>query len=573
MKSVKSKKTAKIDKKLAIGFFVFLMFLMAVTAYFLGGSEKFTFFRALQAAVVQVGLVISPAMPTVGTIYPDHVEKGDTIVVRIQGKDFISGFDPVEKITLSHRGETAVVYSADVNVKDEKQLSSTIDTSSLPVGLYDLRVVNQFMGRDIVSTTATSLLISPKVELTDGASLPIIHTTLESALDYAVPETVGISNKYTTGGSLTMDLPSNFLSDDSKILNLKVDAFDYKSYVVGAGDSGTDMPNNMGDIGAVYDIKFSTSDNQPVASTDKQIMLSFKYDPAVLAQKGITPSTLKIYHWNVSTGAWEAVSNSVVSEIDNTVSGAVSQFSPYTALGNYACSDGIDNDGDGKIDYPADPACKSPRWLSEDKPRPFTGGGTVYYYPKVKAITTAPQIANHDTQPVPSVGQPNKVQTPIVNIVRTNGSSSIVQTISQAVASPANSLITKTLQFGLKDDQVRLLQIKLMKAGVYSGPITGYFGDMTRVAVLAYQKRSGILQIGVVGPVTQARLNASTVTKTLLTPNVSSQTSSKKDQATKYVKPLAENFLVPASIKENGDKGMRLILYMITNFWKGLWIR
>ncbi len=43
----------------------------------------------------------------------------------------------------------------------------------------------------------------------------------------------------------------------------------------------------------------------------------------------------------------------------------------------YACSDGIDNDGDGKIDYPADPGCSSPTDNDETDPPPAppSGGG------------------------------------------------------------------------------------------------------------------------------------------------------------------------------------------------------
>ncbi len=46
------------------------------------------------------------------------------------------------------------------------------------------------------------------------------------------------------------------------------------------------------------------------------------------------------------------------------------------------CSDHEDNDGDGLIDYPADPGCKSPEWNNEyvageaQNPNPTTGGGT-----------------------------------------------------------------------------------------------------------------------------------------------------------------------------------------------------
>lgn len=49
-----------------------------------------------------------------------------------------------------------------------------------------------------------------------------------------------------------------------------------------------------------------------------------------------------------------------------------------------ACADGIDNDGDGKIDYPADPGCSSASDNDEtDLPPPGGGAGGVAYVPSV----------------------------------------------------------------------------------------------------------------------------------------------------------------------------------------------
>jgi N-acetylmuramoyl-L-alanine amidase len=55
------------------------------------------------------------------------------------------------------------------------------------------------------------------------------------------------------------------------------------------------------------------------------------------------------------------------------------------------------------------------------------------------------------------------------------------------------------------------LQKRLTNEGVYSGPITGYFGPLTSAGVKAYQQKYGISQVGTVGPLTRAKLNASQV--------------------------------------------------------------
>jgi peptidoglycan hydrolase-like protein with peptidoglycan-binding domain len=51
------------------------------------------------------------------------------------------------------------------------------------------------------------------------------------------------------------------------------------------------------------------------------------------------------------------------------------------------------------------------------------------------------------------------------------------------------------------------LQDRLKAEGVYSGPITGYFGSLTGAAVKAFQAKYGIQQLGIVGPMTLAKLN------------------------------------------------------------------
>lgn len=60
---------------------------------------------------------------------------------------------------------------------------------------------------------------------------------------------------------------------------------------------------------------------------------------------------------------------------------------------------------------------------------------------------------------------------------------------------------------GVSDADVTALQQRLKTDGVYSGPITGYFGPMTKTALQAYQKKNGLSPVGVVGPSTRTILN------------------------------------------------------------------
>jgi peptidoglycan hydrolase-like protein with peptidoglycan-binding domain len=64
------------------------------------------------------------------------------------------------------------------------------------------------------------------------------------------------------------------------------------------------------------------------------------------------------------------------------------------------------------------------------------------------------------------------------------------------------------LQQGSRGQAVTALQNRLTGAGFYSGPITGYFGLLTKAGVEAYQRAHHVSAIGVVGPLTRAYLNA-----------------------------------------------------------------
>jgi hypothetical protein len=64
--------------------------------------------------------------------------------------------------------------------------------------------------------------------------------------------------------------------------------------------------------------------------------------------------------------------------------------------------------------------------------------------------------------------------------------------------------ITKNLRLGMKDVQVAVLQRILIEQGYLNANATGFFGFLTRNAVINYQKMHNILASGYVGPITRA---------------------------------------------------------------------
>jgi peptidoglycan hydrolase-like protein with peptidoglycan-binding domain len=86
--------------------------------------------------------------------------------------------------------------------------------------------------------------------------------------------------------------------------------------------------------------------------------------------------------------------------------------------------------------------------------------------------------------------------------------------LNQLSTTPTSSPQTKFgyqfsvgLSVGSQGPAVSALQSRLVVEGVYSGPITGYFGSATEAAVKAYQTKHDLSAVGVLGPQTRAYLN------------------------------------------------------------------
>ncbi len=83
-------------------------------------------------------------------------------------------------------------------------------------------------------------------------------------------------------------------------------------------------------------------------------------------------------------------------------------------------------------------------------------------------------------------------------------------TSAPALSSIATFKFTQFLSVGSTGTVVSYLQQRLKNAGVYTGPINGSFGSLTKAAVKKYQAKHGLAQLGYVGPGTRAALNADT---------------------------------------------------------------
>ncbi|HHW71193.1 MAG TPA: peptidase, partial [Clostridiales bacterium] len=69
------------------------------------------------------------------------------------------------------------------------------------------------------------------------------------------------------------------------------------------------------------------------------------------------------------------------------------------------------------------------------------------------------------------------------------------------------------LRVGSRGNEVRQLQQSLKEVNVYNYKVTGYYGNITRDAVMKFQRQNGLAVDGIVGKKTLAALNGTYNTK------------------------------------------------------------
>ena len=169
----------------------------------------------------------------------------------------------------------------------------------------------------------------------------------------------------------------------------------------------------------------------------------------------------------------------------------------------------VTNPGSASVSSTPPPASPTPTPTS---PTPTT---QVVPSPNPTPQPTATQVST--PTPTPTSTPTAAVQTPTITTqpitVPTNSRANAQALTSLTQSSPAAAsmplpVYTRALSIGSSGDEVTNLQLRLTDEGVYSGPITGYFGALTRAGVRAFQAKFGLPQAGVVGPLTRATLNS-----------------------------------------------------------------
>lgn len=94
--------------------------------------------------------------------------------------------------------------------------------------------------------------------------------------------------------------------------------------------------------------------------------ITFHYDDATLFD-GVPESGLAVFHWKAGIAAWEELPVLARDPDADTLAVETGSLSPFVlGVQRTPCNDGLDDDGDGKVDWPEDEGCRDLAWHRED---------------------------------------------------------------------------------------------------------------------------------------------------------------------------------------------------------------
>lgn len=283
-------------------------------------------------------------------------------------------------------------------------------------------------------------------------------------------------------------------------------------------------------VGMAYDFSASNASGQKITKFADEVVITIPYTDIDVTALGVNENSLMLSFWDEGVSAWKNVENSIVNVAANTVTASVNHFTRYAVL---APADVIPPEppivmlasaiGAGKIkvvwtnpakDFDHAKIYRSSSKgtlgsiiVSEVSGAEYTDGAgllnNLAYYYTVRAVDPAGNESN------------NMTQTSVVAI----GSSTVapVTPISSPLVKGVTGNLTRTLKVGSRGADVSTLQKLLVQENVYPEEIiSGYFGNLTKAAVIRFQEkyRAEILTpvglfsgTGLVGVSTRAKIN------------------------------------------------------------------
>jgi hypothetical protein len=345
----------------------------------------------------------------------------------------------------------------------------------------------------IVTTTAAvnaaPVAQSQNATTTKNVSLPITLTATDTdstTLTYATTSNPTHGSLSGSGASLTYTPATDYIGNDS---------FSF------AANDGTSTSN----IATVSIVVSPTPNQTPVANAQS----------VLLTKNTNTSITLTGTDGNNDSLTFATTSNPVHGTL--TGSGATLTYTPATDYVGNDSFNFIVNDGSATSSAATvtitvnDVVVVVPPGNGSGGGNGGGGGGTVVGL--IGSINTNPTTGGLVLGASTQVLTDAQIKAILDLLKSFNADQTVIDSVNKALHGEASGTIsagfvfTKTLQVGSTGTEVTELQKRLTAEGVYSGPITGYFGPLTKKAVIAYQKKYGLEQVGIVGPKTRAMLN------------------------------------------------------------------
>ena len=286
-------------------------------------------------------------------------------------------------------------------------------------------------------------------------------------------------------------------------------------------------------VGVAYDLAARDETGQQITLFNTNVTVTIPYTEENVIALGAREDDLVMSFWDEANGTWKTLESSVVNKEEQVVTASVNHFTRFAIVAAadisppaaptkvVATALAIGGIGLTWINPSADfHHAKVYRSLSAQElgisqavevlTNIFTDtknlvAGTLYYY-TVRAVDAAGnESANTDNTSATALVSSAGGETPL--------------SVAALPSGQAQSLILleRNLTLGNEGVDVTLLQQLLLAEGVYpEGRITGYFGSLTRKAVVRFQEkyRAEILRpaglsggTGFVGPSTRAKIN------------------------------------------------------------------
>ncbi len=359
-----------------------------------------------------------------------------------------------------------------------------------------------------------------------GTTLPANPTTIQTA----TPQGGAVIALSLSGGeNANLIVPANLLSSDTafKIISL--------------GKMSIALPAGYTRVGSLYEISATAPSTTSsgaiyaVSEFSSPLRLRLKYLSEDLPSGG-NESKLKIFFKENSGSAWQEIPGSAVDLINKIVTASVSKIYQFAV---------VSTEKEGTVSA-SSPAIPSVAGTVKSSPESSLPGKSAGHASLVSVIARSLKIgvSGEDVRALQTLlaldpevypdgtisGYFGKLTDKAVKAFQKKYGISAIGIVGPATRaklkeifgekgisekapavspSPKAKALKKSLSIKMKGEDVETLQTFLAKyPELYpEGLVTGYFGELTRKAVMKFQAKYGFEQVGNVGPLTRAKIN------------------------------------------------------------------